>query len=166
MIHDKFENLKVSRQRKYQLRKRLEGKCESCGTRPLYKYKFCVECSEKYGYHGSHGFGLSIGETHFLNHFMVPLRQVVIEGMVVDGLCDKTVYEYLGDYWHGNPTVFSPSKMNTRAGKTYGELYRETTERLSKLVRAGYTVKYVWEGDWRRFQLKKDPRLKIVTLSP
>lgn len=165
-INDKFTNLPVSRQRKYQLRKRAAGKCEICGTQPIYKNKYCVGCCEKHGVVGSKGFGMSVGEIHFLNHFKVPVRQIVVNGMIIDGIKGKVIYEYLGDYWHGNPNVFDPSKLNLRAGKTYGELYKETFARLHKLTNGGYFVKYVWEKDWNQFRQKKTDTLNIVTLSP
>lgn len=70
----------------------------------------------------------------------------------VDGfdLQTNTVYEFLGDYWHGNPEVFSCSKMNKRSGKTFGLLYKETFEKIEKLESVGYKVVYIWENDFNK----------------
>jgi len=68
----------------------------------------------------------------------------------VDGFDSKTstVYEFLGDYWHGNPEKFKPQELNKRAGRTFGQLYQETLERIKILEEAGYKVIYIWEQDF------------------
>jgi hypothetical protein len=39
----------------------------------------------------------------------------------VDGYDENTntVYEYLGDYWHGNPEKFYPKDINRDCKKTF-----------------------------------------------
>ena len=39
----------------------------------------------------------------------------------VDGYCyeTNTVYEFHGDYWHGNPIVFDSDDTNKCVGKTF-----------------------------------------------
>ena len=59
----------------------------------------------------------------------------------------NTVYEFFGDYWHGNPEIFSPAEKNKTVNKTFGELYKETEKRLYRLIQAGYEVVYVWENE-------------------
>jgi hypothetical protein len=60
----------------------------------------------------------------------------------------KTIYEFYGDYWHGNPDVFSPRKMNKRSKKTFGALYKATMKREKELIAAGFKVISIWENDW------------------
>jgi hypothetical protein len=99
---------------------------------------------------------VSIGEKKWLDKMGVPEddlhRQVYInlngKKMWVDGLNENTVYEYLGDYWHGNPNLYSGSEINKSAKKSYGELYDETLQRFSNLEKQGYIVKYIWESEW------------------
>lgn len=59
----------------------------------------------------------------------------------------NTVYEFLGDFWHGNPVKYLSRDKNPISGKTFGSLYKSTFKRFDKLRRLGYTVKYVWESD-------------------
>jgi hypothetical protein len=48
-----------------------------------------------------------------------------------DGYCkeNNTIYEFHGDYWHGNSKIFNPNDLNTIFGKTYSELYKNTLKR-------------------------------------
>lgn len=73
--------------------------------------------------------------------------------ITVDGFDSKTntVYEFYGDYWHGNPKKFDQNKINVRTPKkkTFGELYLETLERESKIKQAGYNLISIWESDYR-----------------
>jgi hypothetical protein len=69
--------------------------------------------------------------------------------MLVDGYdpATNTAYEFLGDYWHGNPKLYESSALNKTAGKTFGELYQQTMLRLDLLKEKGYNVIAVWESD-------------------
>ena len=52
----------------------------------------------------------------------------------------NTVFEFLGDYWHGNPR----SGFATQRA----ESYEKTIRRLVKLSRT-YNVVYIWETDYK-----------------
>jgi uncharacterized protein with PIN domain len=62
----------------------------------------------------------------------------------------RTIYEFLGNYWHGNLGIYDPDDINPTSKKSYGQLNRETFERFAVLEAAGYTVKYVWEHDYHQ----------------
>ena len=62
----------------------------------------------------------------------------------------KTIYEFYGDYWHGNPAKYPPEMINTQAHANMQELHHRTIVREAALVDAGYTVQKVWESDYRR----------------
>ena len=70
----------------------------------------------------------------------------------VDGFDPKTntVYEFLGDYWHGNPKKYSADKINSNNKKSFGQLYQDTLKRFKLLKENGYKVKYVWEKDFKK----------------
>jgi hypothetical protein len=72
----------------------------------------------------------------------------------------KTVYEFLGDFYHGNPVRFKPEDMNFKLKKTYGQLYKETFERIAALESGGYKVVYIWEKDFREQQRKARAKKK------
>lgn len=92
-------------------------------------------------------------ESRWLDYIGLPNddkhRQVYIDKYIVDGFDSETntVYEYLGDYWHGNPKIFKSNEYNKTNGQTFGELYEKTMKRIESLKTMGYNVVYVWESD-------------------
>ena len=80
----------------------------------------------------------------------------------VNGLL--TIYEFLGDYWHGNPEKFDSDDIHPLIKKTYGELYKITFKKLDKLQKLGYTVKYIWENDWNKFLqgINTSPNIQLL----
>jgi predicted protein tyrosine phosphatase len=93
-------------------------------------------------------------EREFLDFLNVPVRSTTLwigtRRFWVDGYDPKsnTVYEFYGDFWHGNPRKYNSEEMNTVTGKTFGELYTRTLERENALRAAGFVIKSVWESDW------------------
>lgn len=65
----------------------------------------------------------------------------------VDGYCENTntIYEYHGDYWHGNPAVFDECELNKTVKKTFGELYLKTIKRDQYIRDLGYNLVIKWE---------------------
>ena len=86
------------------------------------------------------------------------------KGFYVDGIIEKTIYEFYGDYWHGNPARFNPNDQHQICHKTHGELYDETMARLKKFKTDGYNVKYIWENEWKRFERGLDECPKILSI--
>ena len=68
-----------------------------------------------------------------------------------DGYCKETntIYEFLGDFWHGNPKIYDSEKINYSTGCTFGELYNKTNIREERVKSLGYNYKIVWEYEWR-----------------
>jgi hypothetical protein len=79
-----------------------------------------------------------------------------------DGYCKETntIYEFLGDFWHGNPNCkrYLPESINPRNNKTFKQLYEETQFKKEKILKLGYNYVEIWEGDWLFF-IKK---IKII----
>ncbi|CAH6419381.1 Hypothetical protein HVR_LOCUS586 [uncultured virus] len=68
----------------------------------------------------------------------------------VDGFCQasNTVYEYHGNYWHGNPNIFLQNDPHPHIkGKTYGDLYQKTILRDQKIKDLGYNLIVKWETE-------------------
>jgi len=61
----------------------------------------------------------------------------------------NTIYEFHGNYWHGNPRLFKSKDINKRSKKTFGELYQKTLERENLIRNAGYNLIVMWEDDFR-----------------
>lgn len=70
----------------------------------------------------------------------------------VDGFCaeTKTIFEFQGDFWHGNPQRFDQALINPKTGCTYGELFAKTMKRRDMLESLGYKVVEMWESEWTR----------------
>jgi hypothetical protein len=60
----------------------------------------------------------------------------------------NTVYEFYGDYWHGNLSKFNANDLNVNNKKTYGELYEATINREKLIKNAGYNIISIWESDF------------------
>ncbi len=69
----------------------------------------------------------------------------------VDGFNPETntIYEFFGDYFHGNLKLFKKEDFNQRCRKTFGELYQKTLKRIKTFKENGYNVIYVWEKNYK-----------------
>jgi hypothetical protein len=70
----------------------------------------------------------------------------------VDGYCKETntVYEFHGDYYHGNPKIYYSDVLNTKMNKTMGELYKKTQLKKEYIISLGYNYIEMWENDWMK----------------
>ena len=60
-----------------------------------------------------------------------------------------TVYEFLGDFWHGNPKIYSPGTVNKKLSCTMGDLYEKTQQRLLAIETAEKCkMVTIWESDF------------------
>jgi G:T-mismatch repair DNA endonuclease (very short patch repair protein) len=110
---------------------------------------------------GAHGCKLcsvnakSRQEQEWLNLFgdsIIRQHRVRLEGKVaiVDGFNQdtNTIYEYLGDYWHGHPKWHDKfGGINATAKIEFLKLFNDTEKRLKELLNLGYNIVYVWEND-------------------
>ena len=62
----------------------------------------------------------------------------------------NTIYEFNGDYYHGNPEKYDSDILNKVTHCTFGELYRRTLNKEAWLKSAGYNVISIWESDFKR----------------
>jgi len=112
----------------------------------------CLQCSNH----------ISKMEEKWLNINKVPKgklnRQVIIKigkkKYIVDGFIKKTntIYEFYGDFWHGNPKKFKPNAINIVNKKPFRKLFQETIERGGNLRKAGYNLITIWESDFKKLQ--------------
>lgn len=79
-------------------------------------------------------------------------RQKYVGKYLVDGLVGNVVYEFLGNYWHGNPRKFDPTDIHPVIKKPYGEIYRKNFEKFDNLTQLGYTIRYIWEDKWKEWK--------------
>jgi predicted nucleic-acid-binding Zn-ribbon protein len=96
-------------------------------------------------------------EVWWLDSLNVPqeYRQKVVridDRKIKADACDsnnKIIYEFYGDFWHGNPRVFDPNDTNPLNKTTFGKLYADTLEKEKLIKKAGYQLISIWESDFK-----------------
>jgi transcription elongation factor Elf1 len=70
---------------------------------------------------------------------------------------NNLVFEFHGDFWHGNPKIYNMNELNNVSKKTFGELYNKTFMRDLKIIEKGYKLISIWEHDWNlKIKLNKE----------
>jgi hypothetical protein len=69
-----------------------------------------------------------------------------------DGFCkeNNTIYEFHGDFWHGNPNIYKDDDINIITKCSYKELYEKTLKKEEMLKKLGYNLVVIWEYDWKK----------------
>ena len=62
----------------------------------------------------------------------------------------KTIYEFYGDFWHGNPMIYKKDDYNSATKCTFGELYQKTLDREKMIIDAGYNLIIMWESEYEK----------------
>ena len=75
-------------------------------------------------------------------------------GYFADGYCPdtNTIFEFHGDYWHGNPDRYESQKYNVVTSCTMGELYEKTKQKRIMCEKLGYRYVEIWESEWIAFK--------------
>ena len=92
-------------------------------------------------------YGISVQHACNDGEYRIPETRYYADGFCRD---TNTIYEYHGDYWHGNPRIFPSDDFNKTTKCTYGELYDNTCKRESEIRGLGYNLVVIWESDWIR----------------
>ena len=123
-------------------------------TKHIHRHQGCPKCQRKKNY--------SKSQMQWLN-FMSEYNNIHIQHaendgefiiqttkFKADGYCQETntIYEFHGDYWHGNPKVFNTQEYNKTTNCSFGELYEKTLEREKMIKELGYNLVVIWEYDW------------------
>lgn len=58
----------------------------------------------------------------------------------------NTIYEFYGDFWHGNLEKFAAEETNPITKTSFQDLYDKTMERQNLILDLGYNVVYTWES--------------------
>ena len=61
---------------------------------------------------------------------------------------NKIIYEFYGDFWHGNPKIYEENEINKRDNLSFGYLYSKTKKREEELISAGYKLVTMWESEF------------------
>ena len=57
----------------------------------------------------------------------------------------NTVYEFHGDFWHGNPKFYDPRENNPVSKKKFWQLMKNTLHKEIIIRKLGYNYKCIWE---------------------
>jgi hypothetical protein len=78
-------------------------------------------------------------------------RQYRIGRYKVDGFdpITNTIYEYMGDFFHGNPDKYKLNDINPKTHTTYGELNEKTIKRETYLKSLGYNLISIWHSEYK-----------------
>jgi len=76
---------------------------------------------------------------------LVDDRYYIVDGCIPNS---NVVFEFLGNYWHGNPSVFDADEYNKTTKCTFGELFQITVNKIQDLRKAGYKVVSIWEDKY------------------
>ena len=79
--------------------------------------------------------------------FTIPSSRYKADGYSKD---NNIIFEFHGDYFHGNPKCYSPDFVNKLTNKTMGELYNNTISKKEFIIKNGFTYVEMWENDWRK----------------
>jgi hypothetical protein len=86
---------------------------------------------------------------HVLNNgeFLIPNTNYK-----ADGYCKEinTIYEFHGDFWHGNPKIYKQDEINTKTNCSFKELYEKTLIKENKIKELGYNLVVIWENKWKK----------------
>ncbi|XP_053390294.1 uncharacterized protein LOC128553199 [Mercenaria mercenaria] len=70
----------------------------------------------------------------------------------------KVVLEFHGDFWHGNPKLYSSSTVNP-VNKLTVELYQNTLTKQKYIEEIGYTYVSIWESEFEK-ELKENNEMR------
>ena len=104
---------------------------------------------------------ISIEETQWLDFLDVPIeyRQKTIKinnkNYRVDAYdpITNTIYEFYGDFWHGNPNKFNPNDINPLNNFSFSDLYKNTMQREYIIKNAGYNIVTIWEKEFDKLNI-------------
>jgi predicted nucleic-acid-binding Zn-ribbon protein len=91
----------------------------------------------------------NINIQHYLNdgEFLIPTTKYK-----ADGYCEETntIYEFHGDFWHGNPEIYKQDDINKKTNCSFKELYEKTIIKEEKIKELGYNLEVIWENKWKK----------------
>lgn len=94
-------------------------------------------------------------------------REIVINGMKVDGFDGQNIYEFQGCYFHGCPKCFPFHRnepLRDNPADTLNLRYDRTQKKIEKLASSKYPIIQMWECDFKK--IKKDKGLNHLNSLP
>lgn len=90
-------------------------------------------------------YGIKIIHAENGDEYIIPNTRFKADGYCIE---TNTIYEFHGDYWHGNPNIYDSNKFNNTTKCTHGELYQNTLNKEQQIRDLGFNLITIWESDW------------------
>jgi Zn finger protein HypA/HybF involved in hydrogenase expression len=88
---------------------------------------------------------LKIDEKYRQHKIYINGKRYLVDAYVPE---TNTIYEFWGDYYHGNPKIYNLDDYNKTCKKTFKELYSRTIEKEKIFRSNGYNFVFIWENEW------------------
>lgn len=100
----------------------------------------------------------SLTNENIIRQFKIKIKN---KFFIVDGYdpSNNTIYEFYGDFWHGNINIYNVDKTNKILKKTFGELYNEVLNREQQLSQSGFNVISIWESEFKKRRKENDKNI-------
>lgn len=73
-----------------------------------------------------------------------------IDNFAYDFCYKNKIIEFNGDYWHGNPQVYTGDQINKTTKEKYKDVWARDKYKKSVAERYGYKVLYIWELEYNK----------------
>jgi hypothetical protein len=80
------------------------------------------------------------------NEYLIPNTRWYADGYCIE---NNTIYEFHGDYWHGNPSRYNSNDINPTSKIQFGVLYENTLDREQTIRDMGFNLVTIWQSNWR-----------------
>lgn len=91
---------------------------------------------------------LNIPEEYRNYYISIKDKMFCVDGIDID---NKIIYEFYGDFYHGNPKIYDKNRMNTLLKETFGDLYLKTMERKEYIEKnSEYKIIFTWENNFNK----------------
>ncbi len=118
--------------------------------------KGCIKCSKHGGYSKKQIQWLEFLEIKYkikIWHIGNSQKEYTIKPTKwkADGYDEEhnTIYEFHGDFWHGNPKKYNPDFIHPVAKIPMQTIYEKTMYREQKIKELGYNLVVIWESEWK-----------------
>ncbi len=87
---------------------------------------------------------LNISKDYREQYIIVGDRRIKPDAYVPE---TNTIYEFWGDYWHGNPKVYNLEDINRNNKRKFGDLYKDTIDKRKLILSNGFNLIEKWETE-------------------
>lgn len=114
----------------------------------LNRKRGCPRCSDRWK--SQNEWLDSLGIPNDTAHRQVKILLPCGKSIVADGYDanTKTIYEFWGTYYHGHPQFYLEHDMSFM-GKSFGDLYAATADKVSAIRASGMNLVEIWEHEWK-----------------